>query len=670
MRIVVYGQDPLPEFSNPVITIGAFDGLHLAHRQILKRVTTTARQLKSDSVLITFNPHPRTIIDSDAESLNLLCSIEEKIRLLEESDLDYLVLVPFNYTFSMMLPEDYIENFIMAKFHPKKIIVGFNHRFGKDGQGDSLLLKRYALKYNFEFEEVIPQHQDQTIISSSHIRKLINNQQLEKANLLLGNPYLIMGKVIPGKRIGRKLGFPTANLEIADKYKLVPPGGVYAAFCTFNGTLYEGMVYISKMAKPLNHPQRIIEINLFDFTEDIYGRTIGIYLVDFIRPDLNFEIEEKLIAQIRKDKIHIQNVLQKYKIHFRPIQNPLTAIVILNYNGINFLKTYLPSLIHHKPVDMPVYIIDNNSADNSCIFLEHHYPDIKLIRLKKNYGFAGGYNKGLAQIKADYFVLLNSDVQIEDDWISEIILKMQENPEILAAQPKILDLNRKNAFEYAGAAGGYLDFLGYPFCRGRIIDYLEDDQAQYNNETEIFWATGAAMVIKAEAFNALGGFDTDYFAHQEEIDLCWRIKRIGGKVMCFPSSAIYHLGGGTLDYTNPRKTYLNFRNNLFTIFKNTKWISLLIILPVRLVLDVLIALSYLLKGQYKVCYKIIQAYVISIINTIYLIHKKNYNNQLIKKLKLRKENNKGLLNASIFLQYYFSGNKHFSDIPDQYFSKS
>jgi riboflavin kinase/FMN adenylyltransferase len=669
MRILIYGQDPLPAFINPVITIGAFDGLHIAHMQIITKLISSAKQQNGQSILITFNPHPRTILDPSDLPLKLLTSLEERIKILQSTALDYFVIVPFDYSFSMMMPEEYLENFLISNFHPKKIIAGYDHRFGKDGRGDISLMKYYSNNHYFEFEELEVQVLAQSTISSSRIRDYLTQNKILEANELLGYPYMISGKVIPGKRLGRELGFPTANIEVENENKLIPKDGVYAAFCMVNGRLLEGMLYIGRSRTISNDLKRNIEINIFDFVEEIYGQHVTLYVLEYIREDLIFKDKESLKSQISIDERKIKTAILKYKIHFNPIVKPVTAVVILNYNGLKFLEKYLPEIILHTPAYMQVYIIDNNSTDNSCVYLEQHYPEIQQIKLKRNYGFAGGYNKGLAQIQADYFALLNSDVIIEKDWISGIISKMQIDPNVLVAQPKILDLNAHTKFEYAGASGGYLDFLGYPFCRGRIIDCIEEDHGQYNTDTEIFWATGAAMIVKAAAFKTIGGFDSDYFAHQEEIDLCWRLKRIGGKVMCYPEFEIFHLGGGTLDYNNPRKTYLNFRNNLFTIFKNSSWLSLLMILPIRFILDVLIAISYIFKGQFIVAYKIIQAYVIAIINTIYLIHKKNHNDQLIDKLSYKPSNKKGILNASIFLQYYFSGNKYFSNIPDQYFSK-
>jgi riboflavin kinase/FMN adenylyltransferase len=666
MRIIVYGKEPLPDFVNPVLTIGAFDGLHSAHKKIISKLIKSAQDLSGESILLSFDPHPRTILDPSDASVRLLTSLEERIQILEETELDYFIIVPFDYSFSLMMPEEYLENFILSNFKPKKILAGYDHRFGKDAQGDIILLKQYAAKGHYEFEEIEAQTLAQSSISSSKIRTFIKNKHILQANELLGYPYMFRGKVVPGNRKGRELGFPTANILINNSFKLIPPNGVYSARCLVNGKLLDGMIYIHILDNHPNHLDKTIEINIFDFVQEIYGQTISVYLLEYIRDPKLFPNDDYLIEQINLDKL---NSIQKYKIHFSPIRKVKTAVVILNYNGKHLFEKYLASVLKHLPLGVEIYIIDNNSTDNSCIYLEHHYPEVKLLKLKHNYGFAEGYNKGLFQIDADYFVLLNSDVQIENDWISGIIDRMKADPNILVAQPKILDLGNKAKFEYAGAAGGYIDILGYPFCRGRIIDYIENDTNQYNSTAEVFWASGAAFIIKSSAFKSLNGFDGDYFAHQEEIDLCWRLKRLGGKVVCFPDSVVYHLGGGTLDYSNPRKTYLNFRNNLFTIFKNSNWLSLLYILPIRLALDILIALSYILKGKFKIAYKILQAYIISIINTVYLIHKKKYNDQIIKKLQYKPADKKGLLNTSIFLQYYFSGNKCFSELPDQYFSK-
>lgn len=667
MRIIYYGQDPLPTFKNPVLTVGTFDGLHLAHKKIISQLCQSASILNGESILISFYPHPRTVLDPGDQPVALLNTLEEKIQLLNSTALDYLILVDFDYSFAQMLPEDYIENFLLKHFTPKKIIAGYDHRFGKDGKGDCQLLRTYAANQYFEFEEIKAQYVQESKVSSTKIRKLIHDKKIHQANLYLGYPYQLEGKVISGDKLGRKLGYPTANLEFTDSSKLIPPNGIYAAKVQVDGQLYDGMLYIGKSETLKESANATVEVHLFEFNKEIYGNLICVKLIDFIRNDQKFENFDQLKLQIQSDELATKKALLRNELHTVPYRNPIYAIVILNFNGYNFLKEYLPSVVKHNTRNVSIYIIDNNSTDASCVFLEHHFPEIKIIKLKKNYGFASGYNKGLAQIDADYFILLNSDVIVKDDWISPLISEMEKDSSILIAQPKILSLKEPEKFEYAGAAGGYIDFLGYPFCKGRIIDFLESDTNQYQEISEIFWASGAAMVIKAVAFKAMGGFDGDYFAHQEEIDLCWRVKRLGGKIIYVPNAVVYHLGGGTLDYDNPRKTYLNFRNNLFTIFKNSDYLQLLYMLPIRFVLDMLIAISYLLKGKFKIFYKIIQAYIVVIINTLYLIQKKQFLDKQIRNLAYDKFNQKGILKASVFVQFYFSGNKEFSIIPKHYF---
>jgi GT2 family glycosyltransferase len=271
------------------------------------------------------------------------------------------------------------------------------------------------------------------------------------------------------------------------------------------------------------------------------------------------------------------------------------CIAILNYNGEHLLKRFLPSVVaHSEPYE--VAVIDNGSTDNSIIFLKDNYPAIKIVELKDNYGFAGGYNKGLKLLSADIFVLLNSDVEVTPNWVEPIATLFKEDSTIAAVQPKIKDLNNKERFEYAGAAGGFVDKYGFLFSRGRIFDALEDDINQYQT-TEVFWASGACFFVKASVFNNLQGFDEDLFAHMEEVDLCWRIKRSGYKVLVCSESTIYHLGGGTLNKLNAKKTFLNFRNNLLILLKNYKQSSLLPLLFTRMIFDGLAAYKLLFEGK-------------------------------------------------------------------------
>ena len=277
-------------------------------------------------------------------------------------------------------------------------------------------------------------------------------------------------------------------------------------------------------------------------------------------------------------------------------QKMKTAVVILNWNGKHWLEKFLPNVIFNSS-DVTVIVADNNSTDNSVSFLQEKFPEIQIIQNEGNYGYAKGYNLALKQIDAEYFVLLNSDIEVTKDWISPIVSLMDSDKTISACQPKIRDYNNKSKFEYAGASGGYIDKFGYPFCRGRIFDELEEDKGQYNDAIEVFWATGACLFVRSSQFLEIGGLDEDFFAHQEEIDLCWRLKNKGYKIMVEPKSEVYHVGGGTLNVGSPFKTHLNFRNNLYMLFKNLPLFSLFTIIPVRLVLDGIAAITLLNKEK-------------------------------------------------------------------------
>jgi len=243
------------------------------------------------------------------------------------------------------------------------------------------------------------------------------------------------------------------------------------------------------------------------------------------------------------------------------------AIVILNWNGINWLEKFLPSVVKFSP-EASIFVIDNASTDSSVSYLKTNFPKVIIIQNDKNYGFAGGYNKGLASIKADIYCLLNSDVEVTENWIPPILQVFESGENIAAVQPKILDYKRKNFFEFAGAGGGFIDQLGYPYCRGRIFENIEEDRGQYDDEIEIFWASGCCLFIRAKDFWQEKGFDERFFAHQEEIDLCWRLKNNGKKIFYTGKSKVYHVGGATLNRQNPQKTFLNFRNNLSMLLKN------------------------------------------------------------------------------------------------------
>lgn len=283
------------------------------------------------------------------------------------------------------------------------------------------------------------------------------------------------------------------------------------------------------------------------------------------------------------------------------------AIVILNYNGQRFLEKFLPAVIQYSE-GYEIIVADNASTDNSVAFLTHTYPDIRLIQLPYNGGFAEGYNEALKQVEATYYVLLNSDIEVTPDWVAPVIGLMDANPDIAACQPKMRDYHKPTHFEYAGAAGGYIDYLGYPFCRGRIFNTCEADLGQYNDTREIFWATGACMFVRAEVFHQLGGFDARFFAHMEEIDLCWRMKNAGYQIYYSSASTVYHVGGGTLHKSNPRKTFLNYRNGLAMMYKNLPSDQLFSTIFMRLVLDGVSSIKFLLSGSFKDIRAILKAH--------------------------------------------------------------
>ena len=284
------------------------------------------------------------------------------------------------------------------------------------------------------------------------------------------------------------------------------------------------------------------------------------------------------------------------------------AIAILNWNGKNWLAKFLPSVIQYSS-EAQIFVIDNDSTDDSVLFLESNFPQVKIIQNESNCGFAAGYNEGLKSIKADIYCLLNSDVEVTENWITPITDLFSQNQTIAAIQPKILDYNHKNKFEFAGAGGGLIDNLGYPYCRGRIFDDIETDHGQYDDETEIFWASGCSLFIRSEDFWKMNGFDERFFAHQEEIDLCWRLKNEGRKIFYTGKSTVYHVGGGTLMKENPQKTYLNFRNNLSMMLKNLPASKAFFILFLRLHLDGYAAFYLAYKNGWKFLWAVLKAHV-------------------------------------------------------------
>ncbi|MFI5217927.1 MAG: glycosyltransferase family 2 protein [Bacteroidia bacterium] len=333
------------------------------------------------------------------------------------------------------------------------------------------------------------------------------------------------------------------------------------------------------------------------------------------------------------------------------------AVVILNWNGKELLQKFLPAIINHSSSIAEIIIADNGSADDSVNFLKTNFPEIRLEIFEKNYGFSGGYNKALKKINAHYFILLNSDVEITPGWIEPIINMMESDTNIAACQPKIKSFHNKNLFEHAGASGGFIDKYGYPFCRGRFFNTLEQDGRQYDDVKEIFWATGACLFIRSKVFTDLGGFDEEFFAHMEEIDLCWRIQYAGYKIFCVPQSVVYHIGGGTLPKKNPHKTYLNFRNNLMMIHKNLPSSSVYITIIIRLLLDGIAGIKFLFDGDWKDCIAVFKAHIY-------------FYSRLLQRNKIRTQSQKEVLNKqvatiynkSIVMDYFIRGKKYFSQL--------
>lgn len=332
------------------------------------------------------------------------------------------------------------------------------------------------------------------------------------------------------------------------------------------------------------------------------------------------------------------------------------AVVILNWNGQNWLEKFLPSVLENtKNPDYEIIVADNGSTDDSIAYTEKIFPSVKIIKLDKNYGFTGGYNRALKQVEAKYYVLLNSDIEPSTAWLDTLVAEMEADETVAACQPKILAYNQKDTFEYAGASGGYLDYLGYPFCRGRIFFTAEKDEQQYNSTEEIFWATGACMMVRASLYHEIGGLDEDFFAHMEEIDLCWRLQNLGYSIKVYPKAVVYHVGGGTLNKENPKKTFLNYRNNLALLFKNLPFPSNIIIVFKRMVLDGVAAIHALTKGEYKNTFAILKAHLAFYAWIPHLMQKRK---QIINKKTL--DQLKGVHFKSIVFEYFLKKKKTFS----------
>jgi GT2 family glycosyltransferase len=340
------------------------------------------------------------------------------------------------------------------------------------------------------------------------------------------------------------------------------------------------------------------------------------------------------------------------------------AVAILNWNGEKFLRQFLPGVVEHSQNVADVVVIDNGSTDVSLSILQSEFPDVRVVPLHKNLGFAGGYNRGLAALTGyKYFVLLNSDVEVTPHWIEPVLNFMQQHKGMVVCQPKILDFHRKDWFEYAGAAGGYIDKDGYAFCAGRIFFAFEKDEGQYNKDAEVFWASGAAMFIESSAWHSVDGLDDTFFAHMEEIDLCWRLKNRGFKVGYCHSSTVYHYGGGTLDRHSPTKTYLNFRNNLLMILKNDRRPNLWIRLVRRLILDGVAGIRFITEGKIRHCLAVLRAHA-----SFYRRVPVYLKNRRFEISQQHDFNETGMFKASIIKRFFIQGKHKFSQLSKNDFS--
>lgn len=335
-----------------------------------------------------------------------------------------------------------------------------------------------------------------------------------------------------------------------------------------------------------------------------------------------------------------------------------TAVVILNWNGVGWLEKFLrQTVILTVDSDTIVCVADNGSSDGSIEWVSANTPDVRIIRLEKNHGFAGGYNLALGQIEAKYYVLLNSDVEVTGNWLPPMISFLDNNPDVASCQPKIKSYSERDKFEYAGAAGGFIDKYGYTFCRGRIFSRVESDKGQYDDTSEVFWSSGACMAVRAEYWKKCGGFDDDFFAHMEEVDLCWRFQRAGFRISYLPSSEVYHVGGGVLPYDSELKTYLNFRNNLFMLYKNLPDKQFRYLIFKRMLLDGVAANFFLCQGKFRNFRAVLKAH-----RDFYL----NFGKLRIKRNLIKRsggnDNINTILNKSIIFLFYLRNRKEYKDL--------
>jgi GT2 family glycosyltransferase len=339
------------------------------------------------------------------------------------------------------------------------------------------------------------------------------------------------------------------------------------------------------------------------------------------------------------------------------MSNNKISIVILNWNGSGFLKRFLPSIVANSPGNVEIVVADNGSTDESRMVTETLFPSVVYLQLEENFGFAEGYNRALQQLQADYFLLINSDVEVSPGWLEPMLRLLDSDQSIGICQPKILSFDRRDEFEYAGASGGFIDCFGYPYCRGRILQVFEKDLGQYNQAIPVSWASGACMMVKSSVWHECSGFDADFWAHMEEIDLCWRARHLGYSVFVCPDSVVFHVGGGTLNYNNPLKIHLNFRNNLYLLIKNLPGTQLAIKLPVRMILDGVAAFVFLIQGEF------------GSFGSVFKAHLKFYRNLsgLMKKRRMifntaKSKNPAVTAKQSILWNYFILKRRKFSDI--------
>ncbi len=346
---------------------------------------------------------------------------------------------------------------------------------------------------------------------------------------------------------------------------------------------------------------------------------------------------------------------------------PAVAVVILSWNGKKFLEQFLPSLLKTTYTNTTFHVADNHSTDDSVEFLRKNFPSVNIIQIEKNYGFAKGYNVALKQVEADYYVLLNQDVEVTPDWIEPLAALMEKDKNIAACQPKLRAFHDKSSFEYAGAAGGFLDKHGYAFCRGRFFDTIEKDTGQYDTEIEIAWASGACLFIRSRLYHQLGGLDADFFAHFEEIDLCWRIKNARYSIKYCPASIVYHVGGGSLQHGNPKKTFLNYRNNLTAMVKNLPSDVVLARTSTRFILDILSAYKNLFTGNWRDYFAIMKAHIHFVSDLKQIISKRKTVWKIIEQHKIGEPNQNGFYKGTIIVDYFIRRIRYFSELTSSKF---